>query len=79
VGSVGNPRLHQLTASRHAPPRGLSKHLWATRSVVQGDGGQVVGSARDHAARLAPTATGAVHELSTGAVRCATAHSPVQP
>ena len=68
VGSVGNSRPHAGRAGCAPGGRGLSKRLWAARSAVQGDGGQVVGSALGSAAGLAPAPPGAVHELSTGAV-----------
>jgi len=76
VGSVGNPRPHEGRDGCAPGGRGLSKRLWAARSAVQGDGGQVVGSALANAACLALAPPGAVHELSTGAVSRATVHSP---
>jgi hypothetical protein len=76
VGSVGNPRPHEVGARGSPGGRGLSKRLWAARSAVQGDGGQVVGSALASVARLARAPPGAVHELSTGAVSRGTVHSP---
>jgi hypothetical protein len=76
VGGVGNPRPHAVRDGCAPGGRGLSKRLWAARSAVQGDGGQVVGRAHVSAARPALPPPGAAHELATGAVSRGTVHSP---
>jgi hypothetical protein len=78
VGSVGNPRPHDVRERGAPGGRGLSKRRWKTRSVFQGDGGQVVGSAHGSTARPALSPSRAAHELATGAVRRGTVHSPAR-
>ena len=72
MGSVGNPRRHDVASAALRHKRGLSKRLWAARSAVQGGVGQVVGSALVDAACFTLLLPGAVHERCRG-----TGRSPV--